>query len=611
VKNYNSTPRSSHQALNPSTTDHQDELLTELEAAIEKGSAAQLLSHVERGLSTTKGLAEAMDVSPARISQLASRLIKEKKLTKRGRSYALPKAKKSRTRAAAGQKSTSQVPLFFVASDYRDYLDLGTLPRKAGCSPQDLPCVVFKEAADNACDAGRNISLGDWTDPKGNSGVYIKNDGPGLDPEPVLLIYSPNRGRFSSKHIRRISRGLLGNGGRVIGGAVAASGGTLMIESRGLRFWLEMDFATGQYFIRNKESIPLEPGVTLYIALGPALALLPHHSGLAQKTIRLSRYGHAYSGPSSPFWYGPYDLYRLAQEAQPEGLSFSTLSRSCGFVTSGIKLPFWDRPAKDLSVAEIETALGALRVRNKEIPAKSLGSLGPEAFSGMAYAKESGTTQLNGSRLPYVLEAWVSCTQPQQKGQGKVEIELIVNRSMTPTRLYGVSTSKKLTAHGCDLHHQLTNQPPKPGDYSATLSIITPYLPLTNDGNEPALTHLVDAILPVITKAARKAHADRQRPDKIQIKEAAWEIMSEAYRNASDKGELPANARQIMYAARPYILERTRLTTFSDHYFTQTLLPAYLEEHSEETESWDVVFDARGSGTEPHTRYKIPFTLIP
>jgi hypothetical protein len=36
-------------------------------------------------------------------------------------------------------------------------------------------------------------------------------------------------------------------------------------------------------------------------------------------------------------------------------------------------------------------------------------------------------------------------------------------------------------------------------------------------------------------------------------------------------------------------------------YFTQTLLPDYLTEHPDETASWDVVFDARGTFTEPHT----------
>jgi hypothetical protein len=39
----------------------------------------------------------------------------------------------------------------------------------------------------------------------------------------------------------------------------------------------------------------------------------------------------------------------------------------------------------------------------------------------------------------------------------------------------------------------------------------------------------------------------------------------------------------------------------NDKYFTQTLLPDYIQEHPRETADWDVVYDARGHLTEPHT----------
>jgi hypothetical protein len=56
-----------------------------------------------------------------------------------------------------------------------------------------------------------------------------------------------------------------------------------------------------------------------------------------------------------------------------------------------------------------------------------------------------------------------------------------------------------------------------------------------------------------------------------------------------------------MYAARPAIQERTG-RKLDDQYFTQTLLPDYIEEHGVE---WDVVFDDRGHFREPHTGYQI------
>jgi hypothetical protein len=83
------------------------------------------------------------------------------------------------------------------------------------------------------------------------------------------------------------------------------------------------------------------------------------------------------------------------------------------------------------------------------------------------------------------------------------------------------------------------------------------------------------------------------------------------YLKASDNGTLPAKARQIMYAARGRILELTGLKTFSDTYFTQRLLPDYLQDNPGETAPWDVVYDARGNLTEPHTGRRVPLGTVP
>jgi len=90
---------------------------------------------------------------------------------------------------------------------------------------------------------------------------------------------------------------------------------------------------------------------------------------------------------------------------------------------------------------------------------------------------------------------------------------------------------------------------------------------------------------------------------KPQIRRAAYEVMEQAYLQASDNNTLPANARQIMYAARPLILQKTADKIWkNDSYFTQGLLPDYIETHPAETADWDVVYDARGHLTEPHVK---------
>ena len=96
----------------------------------------------------------------------------------------------------------------------------------------------------------------------------------------------------------------------------------------------------------------------------------------------------------------------------------------------------------------------------------------------------------------------------------------------------------------------------------------------------------------------------------MSIKDAAWQVMAEAYHTASGGGRLPANARQIMYAARKRILELTGRTKLDDRYFTQTLLPDYVEQHPAATSTWDVVFDDRGNFIEPHTDRTVPLGTV-
>jgi hypothetical protein len=96
------------------------------------------------------------------------------------------------------------------------------------------------------------------------------------------------------------------------------------------------------------------------------------------------------------------------------------------------------------------------------------------------------------------------------------------------------------------------------------------------------------------SRSFRYSRMTRQRG--ASFKEAAAEIMEAAYLKASDSGKLPANARQIMYAARKHIQEATGRQLESS-YFTQTLLPDYLQENGVE---WNVVYDARGHFKEPH-----------
>ena len=107
--------------------------------------------------------------------------------------------------------------------------------------------------------------------------------------------------------------------------------------------------------------------------------------------------------------------------------------------------------------------------------------------------------------------------------------------------------------------------------------------------------------------ASRSYRASRMTQARgVSFKEAAAEIMERAYMQVSGGGALPANARQIMYAARGHIQKVTG-RKLKSNYFTQVLLPDYLEEN--DTLDWDVAYDARGHFTEPHDSGKNSFGI--
>ena len=127
-------------------------------------------------------------------------------------------------------------------------------------------------------------------------------------------------------------------------------------------------------------------------------------------------------------------------------------------------------------------------------------------------------------------------------------------------------------------------------------------------------SHFRTAIEKALKGAAGEAYRNLVRPKAASsVADAAYHVMEAAYLAASDNDpgpRLPAKARQIMYQARPQILELTGLKKFSDKYFTQTLLPDYLQSFPDETADWDVVYDARGNLSEPHTGRTVPLGTI-
>ena len=82
---------------------------------------------------------------------------------------------------------------------------------------------------------------------------------------------------------------------------------------------------------------------------------------------------------------------------------------------------------------------------------------------------------------------------------------------------------------------------------------------------------------------ARRVIAEaKEKP--ITIKDACIKVMVDAYMAASNNNTLPANARQIMYAARARVLPLTNDRWYKDaKTFTQDILPDFIAANPEIT----------------------------
>jgi hypothetical protein len=126
---------------------------------------------------------------------------------------------------------------------------------------------------------------------------------------------------------------------------------------------------------------------------------------------------------------------------------------------------------------------------------------------------------------------------------------------------------------------------------------------------------ILDAVETATSKWTRQKKSEERHPGMVRYrasrmtkeprttqKDAAWQILEDAYMAASGNGTLPALARQIFYQARPKIMAMTDDKELAYGYFSQTLLPDYTEERGVD---WNVVYDARGHFEEPHTNRRI------
>jgi hypothetical protein len=494
-----------------------------------------------------------------------------------------------RMRARRAIERDESRPILYEVGDWQLFLNPASLPQKAGCEPDEIGHAVLKELVDNALDAGATTATLDGDEHR----AEVRDDGPGLDAADIVKVFAVNRKLTSSKLKRQPLRGMLGNGARVIAGAIHAFKGTIHVTSRGHRLSLAVDPVTGKTVVKSDELVPEEPGLTVSIAF-PSAMFSTDAFEHARSAITLVENGATiYRGPSLPPWFSPQALKQLIAAA-PDGIKPSAVIKDAFRIND---------PSASPGLDWCEAFIAKHRDGKVDI-----GRIGENAFRGF-YRAVTGTAEFDGAEVPFTVEAWVTAEAADKGEDTHYWTNPYLNGSLSLARLHYYADSTGLTLFGCGLNIKIGG--PKRANYNIDVSVITPFLQLTGDGKAPHLGPFRKEIEIALKDAAGKAYNTMKRPEgTMSVVDAAYAVMADAYAKASDNGALPAKARQVMYAARPEILRLTGRSSFSDTTFTQEHLPDYQRDNPEETRDWDVIYDARGHLVEPHTGQTVPLGTL-
>lgn len=343
------------------------------------------------------------------------------------------------------------------------------------------------------------------------------------------------------------------------------------------------------------------------------------------------------TAPTSPHWYTLEDLRNLAAAyladgqaksvrefvSEFRGLSGSAKAKSVvdGAGLSGLTLGDLVVDG-DLDTQRLGVLLALMKAGSRPVNPDALGVIGEAHFVRWMQAQGAAAESIVYRKctgcadgLPYVLEMAFGVSQDDN-----ATLRQVAGLNWTPALdVPFVRMSELLGTRRVDPHDPVI----------VAVHLACPKLAFTDRGKSrivlpDALNADFEKAFVAVTKewtkeksrAARQERLNnrqleemrrRQRARQYTLKEAAYEVMVDAYNLASDHGALPANARQVMYKARPGILaltdgkwygERNRSGFYND-------MRAFMEEYPGLTADWDIVYDDRGHLIEPHTREQI------
>jgi hypothetical protein len=396
----------------------------------------------------------------------------------------------------------------YEREDWTLFRSVRTISQLSGVPPELLRRLVAKELADNGLDVSRACRVGELP----HGGFYVEDDGPGIggEPEDIARLFSFRRPLVSSKLKRLPTRGALGNGLRIVAGAVYASGGKLRVLTRDLA----LDLApreSGETLARVKRRKP-RTGTRVEVWLGDAIPEDEDFLVWAESAITAAGPAPIYEGKTSPWWHDSDSFFELLKAAGQRTVG-DVLQEFDGELANTLadgNRRLLGRTAASLTYEDAEEVLGLARSACEPVRPQRLALL-KKHLAG-SYAKALGRLILEpgrgtlGAELPYTVEVW--CDRPQD---GRDSVTVLVNRTPVTADVC-VQRSEgpaEVAVFGCNLHHKFTVGRKPVG---LVINVQTPYMPITSTGKEPDLVPFLGDILETV-EAAAKSCQRANRPD--------------------------------------------------------------------------------------------------
>ena len=423
----------------------------------------------------------------------------------------------------------------FIKQEWTQFRSMDTLTQKAGVSKNDIPKLVAKELMDNALDITDNVDV--KCDGKK---LTVWNGGESIPADKIAELFSVNRPLVSTKLIKLPTRGALGNGLRVVVGAVIATGGELFVYSNGDKYKVELqdDGSSKTTYI---DHYPID-GTMIELSLGDYMI----DAGWAQDAMYYNR-GEKYKGKTSGYWYNSESFYEITQAFGGTVNDLVSEFDGCTGSKAGQISRLFEKnyKTKDLSFCNADKLLALIRENSKPVKPNRLGGIGE--ITGTSYAVMESNFSLSTTKgnhlaeIPYSVEVLIS-------GCNHSSVNLMINKSpaIKSPHMFKEKKQKNIWGMGVNVDMNISDE------IEVTININSPVVPITSDGKEPDLSKMKSAIDDAIQKAVRRFKANNKSTSESKEtsntqKAVILAHLDDGVAKASGNGIIRFSVRQLYY----------------------------------------------------------------